>query len=113
MSVEVILELGVGNLISRLISAIFRIVLLYGVVCEMNFGLKYLYVELIGGGAHIAFFEPVGSCDSVEIGDEHVVPDIEFTIVVEERPIDVLLHDESAMLGFCFGFVGCFIFVFG
>ena len=48
----------------------------------MYFWFKVVDVELVGGGSDVALFVPVVSCDAVEVGDEHVVADIELAFLI-------------------------------
>lgn len=74
-------------------------VLLDGVVGEVDhFVADVVEVEVIGGSADVAFAEPVGSHDAVQPGDEHVVPDVELPALVEQRILNVLLHDVGFVI---------------
>lgn len=96
--VEIILKLCIRYLIVGLISAILRVVLLDGVVCEVDFWLEVVDVEEVRGSADVAFLIPVSTCHSVDICDEEVVSDVEFAVVVEKRTIDVHLYYEGLFL---------------
>jgi hypothetical protein len=63
----------------------------------MNLRLKTVYVEEVRRSSDITFLVPVCPCDSVEICHQYVVPNVEFSIVVEERSINVHLDDESSV----------------
>lgn len=83
---------------------IVRVSFLHSVVGEMYLWLKVVDVELIGGGADVALFVPVCAGDSEEVGDHHVVADVELAVVVEQRAVDVHLNYVGALsLLFCQG----------
>jgi hypothetical protein len=90
------LELLIGYFVVGLVLVVIREPLLDCVVGEVDFRLEVADVELVGGGADVALLVPVGSRDSEEVGDEHVVSDVEFTVVVEHGSIDVHLYDVGA-----------------
>lgn len=72
-------------------------VLLDGVVGQVYFSLEVVDAELVGGCAYVALFEPVGLEDPIELADHHVVSDVKFSLLVEERAVDVELHDEGLL----------------
>jgi hypothetical protein len=55
----------------------------------MYFPIEVEDIELVGCGADIPFFVPVGLEDSVYLADQEVMPDIELSFFVEERAIYV------------------------
>lgn len=81
---------------------IVRVSFLHSIIGEMYLWLKIVDIELIGRRADVALLVPVCACDSEEVGDHEVVADVEFAVVVEERAVDVHLHDVGA-LGLLFG----------
>jgi hypothetical protein len=86
--------------------------LLNGVIGEVYFRFEVVDVEVVGRGADVALFVPIGPRHSVEVGDEQVVSDVEFAVIVEEGSVDVHLHDVGSLgsglvLAFA-GFVGLF-----
>lgn len=87
------------------------VLLLDGIVGEMNLWLEIVNAELIGRSADVSLFVPVGSCGTVKISDEHVVTDIEFPVIVKEWPVYVHLYDEG-LYAFrilrAFSFLQCF-----
>jgi len=72
-------------------------VLLNGIIGEMYLWCKVVDVELVGRGADVALLVPVSPGDSEKVADQHIVPDIEFPVVVEHRPVDVHLHDVGLL----------------
>lgn len=50
--------------------------------------------ERRGGGPDVALGVPVSLEDAVEASDEHVVSDVEFPALVQQRLLYVLLEDE-------------------
>lgn len=91
--VQVALELVVGDLVEGFELTIVRVVLLDCVVGKVNVGLKGIVGEGVGGCADVALFVPVGAGDSVEVGDEEIVSNVELALIVKEGSVDVLLHD--------------------
>lgn len=71
---------------------IVRIAFLDCIIGEVYFWLEGMDIELVGGSSDVALLVPVGPGDSEEVGDHHVVPDVEFTVVVQQGSIDVHLH---------------------
>ena len=65
--------------------------LLNGIVGQMDFGFEVVDIKFIGCSPYIPLVIPVSSHHSVEVSDEHVVPDVEFSVVVEHGSINVLL----------------------
>ena len=51
--------------------------------------------ELLGAGAYIPFFEPVGFKLEVVVRNEHEGSNIEFSFIIEEWVGDVFLYDMS------------------
>lgn len=77
---------------------IVRITLLDSIVGKMYFWLEGVDVELVGGSSDVSLLVPIGPGDSEEVGDHHVVADIEFAVVVEQRPINIHLHYVRPLL---------------
>lgn len=72
----------------------------------MYLRIEVIDVEFIGGCSNVAFLVPVCSLNPVEIRDEHVVTDVEFSVVVEEGSVNVRLDYECFL---CFFLVNdCF-----
>jgi hypothetical protein len=91
------LELFIGNLIVRFISMIFWVSLLNCIIGKVYLRLKVGDVELVGGCADVSLLIPIGASYSVEIGYHHVVPYVEFTVVVEEGTVYVHLYDVCSL----------------
>ena len=66
------------------------------VIGQMDLRLKVVDVEGVGGSSHIALVVPICPHNSIEIRNEYIVPYIEFSVVVEQRSIDVHLHNEGS-----------------
>jgi hypothetical protein len=96
-SVEVFLELGIGEFIGGLMAAVERSKFLNCVVGEVYLPVEVEDVELVGSSADVSLLVPVGLEDPIQLADHHVVPDVEFALAVQERPIDVQLHDECLL----------------
>ena len=59
----------------------------------MYFGIEVVNVKGIGRSSDVALLIPIGSHNSVHIGDEHVMAKIEFAVLIEERSIKVHLNN--------------------
>lgn len=59
--------------------------------------LEVLERELLGAGADIPFLVPVSLVDALHRGYQHVAPDIEFPLIIQERH-QVTLHNVGSML---------------
>lgn len=81
--IQIPLKLLITDLIKGLKLMVVGVAFLHCIVGEMYLGLKVADVELIGGGADVALFVPVCAGDSEEVGDHHVVADVELAVVVE------------------------------
>ena len=82
---------------------VLRIFFLHCVIGKMYLRVKVMNIELNRGGSNIALLIPVPAGDSEKIGNEHVVSDVEFAIVIEKRAIDVHLHNVGAFNLFWIG----------
>ena len=60
----------------------------------MDLWLKIVDIVRIGGCPHISLLIPVDSSNPIEIADEHILPQVEFSVVVEKRPIYVHLNNK-------------------
>lgn len=89
------MELCVGNLIGWLETTVKWCVFLDSVVGEMDFSLEVENIELIGSSSDVAFLVPVSFEDSVELADHHIVANIELSLLVKERSVDVELDNEG------------------
>ncbi len=52
-----------------------------------------LYVELVRGSADVSFPKPVGPHCSMETRNKHIMPNIKLPILVEQRLLDIFLHN--------------------
>jgi len=85
-----------GELVACLVLAVGLVVLLNGIVGEVDVEVVQRLLSSgvrFGGGAQVAFFEEVHP--SVLI-NEHPYSDVELPAVNEHWPLEVLLHDEGA-----------------
>jgi len=90
-SVQVVLKLGIRQFVCRLVLAIIWKVLLNRIIGQMDLRIKVVNVEVVRRGSNVALFVPVGSGYSIEVGDKHVVSDIELPFVVKKRSVNVHL----------------------
>lgn len=91
-SIQVSLELLIRYLVEGLVLVVVGEAFLDCIVGEVYFWLKGVDVELVGGSSDVALLVPVGPGDSEEVGNHHVVPDVEFTVAVQQWSVDVHLH---------------------
>jgi hypothetical protein len=81
--VQISLELVIGDFVGRLIFLVIFAIFLYGIVGEMNILIcEIVKVKLFAAGSDIPFLVPIALEDAVDAGQEHIVPDVEFAIVV-------------------------------
>jgi hypothetical protein len=93
---EILLKLSIGDLISLLELAIILSVLLDGVIGQMGEQiLRVLNAVFAGSRPDVPVRVPVALHLAVVAGHRHVMPDIKFTPLVEQRALDVLLDDKS------------------
>ena len=96
--VQIFLEIGIGEFIALLVPAVKGGILLDSIVGEMDHLVAHvLQVEVEGRGPDVALPVPIRPHYAVQSGDYHVVPDIEFAALVEQRALDVLLHDVGLL----------------
>jgi len=100
-SVQVVLKLRVGQFVGRLVFAIVRKMFLYGIICQMYLWIEAMDIEVIRWGSDVSLFVPIASSYSIEIGDKHVMSDIELPIIVEKGSVDIHLHDVCFLGLFC------------
>lgn len=62
----------------------------------MDFRLEIVDVELVRSRSYIALCIPISASHSIKVSNEHIMSDIEFTVVVKKWPIDVHLHNISS-----------------
>lgn len=65
-----------------------------------------LEVEGKTAGTYIAFFVPIGFYDSIDAREHHIVSDIEFSIVIKKRFIDIGL-DYKCTCWLFLSFLSC------
>lgn len=61
----------------------------------MYFWVESMNIEQIWWGAYISFFIPIGPSDAVKICYQHIVANIKFSLVIEQRTIQIQLHNKS------------------
>ena len=64
----------------------------------MYLRLKRVYVKLIWRGPDVSFLIPVGSCNTKKVGNQHVVTNIKFSVVVQKWPVNIHLNDKCVFL---------------
>ncbi len=98
--VQIILKLCIWDLIERLVLAILRMLLLDGIICEVYLRLKVMNIIEISWCPDVPFLIPICLCHSIQICYEHVVPNVEFSIIVKEWSVHIHLHNKSFILEF-------------
>lgn len=96
---QVSLEVGVAELVALLILTILLGMLLYGVISEVGESvIEVAQIEQLARGSDVPFLVPIALQDSVVYSQQHVGPDIEFSLVVEIRGSYIVLEDEGFLL---------------
>jgi hypothetical protein len=93
--IQIFLELSIRYLVGRLKSAIIWRILLHCVIGQVYFPFKVLNIKLISAGSDVTLFKPVAFHDPMYVSDQHVMPDVELTLLVEQRTINIQLDDEG------------------
>lgn len=83
------MKLSIGYLVCWLVLAVVWRVLLDSIIGEMDLSFEVVDIKLITGSAYVSLFEPIGLKDSVYLADHHVVSDIEFPLLIEERSVEI------------------------
>lgn len=91
------MELFVGDLVVRFVFTVIGVSLLDSIICQVDLRLEGVYVELVRRSADVPLFIPIGTVDSKKVSDQHVMPYIELPVVVEQRPVNIHLHDVSTL----------------
>lgn len=92
------MKLSIRYLIAFFILAIILAVLLNGVIGQMREQIFCVFdVVFAGCGADVTISIPVTLYLAVVAGDCHIVSYIELATLVEQRSLDVLLHDERTI----------------
>lgn len=91
---EILIQIGKGNLISRLVLPILIGMLLHGIVSQMYELIHILRAVLLATGPHVPLTVKPHSIVGVECPDA----DIELSLLIEQG-VDVLLHDVGLVLG--------------
>lgn len=63
----------------------------------MYLWLEVIDIELVWRGTDVAILVPICECNTIKIGYEHVMSEVEFTRIVEEWTIDVKLDNECSL----------------
>lgn len=98
VAIQILLKFLIGYLIALLILAIILPVLLHCIISEMCEQILGVFdVVLTGSGSDVAICIPVTLHFAVMAADGHIVTDIELPLLVQQRLLDVFLHDEGAI----------------
>ena len=79
-----------------------RKVLLHSVISQMYLWLETMHVELIWRRSYITFFIPVGSRNTKNISNQHIMSDIKLPVIIQKRPVDIHLHNKCTLLSLLF-----------
>ena len=63
----------------------------------MNLSIKVINIEFIGGSSNVSFLIPKSLENAIKLTNHHVVSNIEFPFFIQERAIDIELHDEGLL----------------
>lgn len=74
---------------------IVRVSLLHSIICQMYFFFESSNVKLVWRCPNIALLIPISSSYSIEIGNQHIMSNVKFPVVVKHWSIDVHLHNIS------------------
>lgn len=70
-----------------------------GVVGEVNLGVPSVFeVKQLGAGPNVSFSIPISSHATAGRSNEHVVSNIEFSLIVQERFVHIELNDICELL---------------
>lgn len=83
----------IANLISPFPLAIVLAIFLNSIIGQMDTSIQLGEHILVAGGPDIPFLVPVSFYYSVYARNHYVVSYVEFTVFVEERSMEVLLHN--------------------
>lgn len=94
-SVQVPLQLSIRQLIPGFVPTVQCGMLLHGIIGQVDLPLEVVHVELVGGRSDVPLGIPVAPHDPEHVGDQHIVPNIELPPVVQQRPVQIQLHNVS------------------
>ena len=95
LTVEISLEFRIRQFISRLVLSIVRSVFLHSIIGKVHLSIEGENIKFIRGCSDIAFVVPIPSHNPEHISDQHIVSNVEFSIVIQQRPIYIQLHDKG------------------
>ena len=101
---NIAIQLFIANFVALFVFAVVGQTFLDGIVGEMHGTQAYFKCVFAASCPHVPVAVPVTFHGSVRAIQHHVMPKIEFALLVEQRPLDVLLKDV--------GFVGAIIMLF-
>lgn len=87
----------VGYFVERFIFLIVGVLFLNCVVCQVDFRFEVADIELVRCRPHVPFFVPPPPHHSEHVSYQHVVSDIELSAIVEQRTIDIHLHNVRTL----------------
>ena len=100
MSVQVVLEVCIAQLVARFLPTVILALLLHSVVREVDHGIRDVSkAEGPTRCPYVALSVIVGLEIPVDARGEGVGPNVELSLLVEKRIMDILLHDPSPARG--------------
>jgi hypothetical protein len=54
-------------------------------------------IELVAGCSDVAFSKPIGLHNPMESTHHHIMPDVKFSVLVEQRPLYIFLDNVSLL----------------
>ena len=97
--VKVLLEIRVGELVSRLKLAIVITLLLHGIISEMNKPISNVFqIEVFATCPKVALIVPITLEVAIDSSQQSIAPNIKFPVFVEKRLLYVFLNDVGPLL---------------
>ena len=103
MLVHILLEISIRKLVARLKFSVIFSLFLNRVIRQVHQFIGEVFgVVLAAGGSEVALLVKIAFQVSIDAGDYGERPYVELAFVDQERVLDVLLNDESALAVFHF-----------
>lgn len=104
------MKLLIRNLIPSLKPTIIGRIFLNGIIGQMDLSLKILNIKFISWCSDVAFLKPISLHNSMNMRHQNKVSNIEFSLLVQKRSINVELNYECLLRAVI---VGVFWFNYG
>lgn len=97
--VHVLLEVGIWKLVARFKLAIVIALFLNSIIRQVNEPISYvLQIEVFAACAQVAIAVPVPLQVTVNRRHQRVAADVKLAVLVEQRPLDILLNNIRSLL---------------